>query len=320
MKTVDQAVETMPHADAVRKAVDTACGRIAPTWPLDQFIAVNPYWGFIDESICDVAPCLESYSGSRMTMPWSFYLEQFRAGTLRWEHLQEALQRCGARISVMELQDELERESPLAPRVPLMTSIAASQRDLLHGMSINDFVRHNVSQLCASYFDHAQSSGDTQHKNSLYQSWLRHASTDMSPWLLMGIHDVRDHTRSLPNEPLAMIELALQTLPVPKEGWADYFTALLMNINGWASWCAFERWQAALAESDDDHIVQLLAIRLAWERFAFVHLLGSKESSSWTIRWETLRGLRQQPSHNLPLIGSFRKRLRLLTKAVFAVR
>ena len=27
-------------------AVDAACARIAPAWPLDRLIAVNPYWGF----------------------------------------------------------------------------------------------------------------------------------------------------------------------------------------------------------------------------------------------------------------------------------
>ncbi len=294
MKTLDRVPEMNPQTEAVLRAVGTACRRIAPTWPLDQFIAVNPYWGFIGESIYDVAPCLESCSGSRMVMPRSFYREQWNAGSLRLEHLHEALQRCGASISVIELRDELERESPFAPRLPLMTSIADSKRDLLYGMSIDDFVRHNVSQHCASYFDYSQSSWDTQHKKNLYQSWLRHASTDMSPWLLMGMHNVRHHARSLPNEPLAMIELALQSLPVPKEEWADYLTALLMNINGWASWCAFELWQAVLAQKNDDHIIQLLAIRLAWERFAFVYLLESNEPSSWKIGWETLRAWRQQ--------------------------
>ena len=294
MKKPNRAVEASPKTHALFRAVDTACRRIAPTWPLDQFIAVNPYWGFIDESVCDVAPRLESYSGSRMVMPRSFYRERWNAGSLRSGHLQEALHRCGASISMIELQDELEREAPSAPRIPLMTSIADSQRDLLHGMSINDFVKHNISQHCASYFDHHQSSWDTQHNKSLFQSWLRHASADMSPWLLMGMHNIRHYARSLPNEPLAMIELALQTLPVPDEEWADYLTALLMNINGWSSWCAFERWQAELAQRDDDHIVQLLAIRLAWEHFAFIHLLDSKEPSSLKIRWETLRVWRQQ--------------------------
>jgi uncharacterized protein YbcC (UPF0753/DUF2309 family) len=294
MKTLAHVTEANPQTEAISKAADIACRRIAPTWPLDRFIAVNPYWGFIHESICDVAPRLETYSGSRMLMPRSFYREQWKAGALRSEHLQEALQRCGASISMKELQDELEHESQSAPRLPLMTLIADSQRDLFHGMSINDFVKHNVSQHCASYFDYSQSSWNSQHKKNLYQSWLRHASRDMSPWLLMGMHDVRHYARSLPDEPLAMIELALRSLPVPKAEWVDYLTALLMNINGWASWCAFERWQAALDQRDDNHIVQLLAIRMAWEHFAFVYLLEAKEPLSWRIGWETLRLWREQ--------------------------
>lgn len=294
MKKQNRIAETNPQTGAVMQAVSTACGRIAPTWPLDQFIAVNPYWGFIGESVRQVALSLQSYSGSRMVMPRSFYRERWIAGSLRPEHIEEALRRFGASLSIKELRDELEREAPSAPRIPLMTSIADSKRDLLHGMSLDDFVKHNVSQHCASYFDHSQSSWDTQHKKNLFQSWLRHASADRSPWLLMGIHHVRSHARSLPNQPLTMIELGLQSLPVPKERWADYLTALLMNINGWASWCAFERWQAALAHREDDHIVQLLAIRLAWEHFAFLHLLESQEPAAWTMAWERFRVWRQQ--------------------------
>jgi uncharacterized protein YbcC (UPF0753/DUF2309 family) len=41
-------------------------------------------------------------------------------------------------------------------------------------------------------------------------------------------------------------------------------TAVLASVNGWAAWCAQRRWQARLAGSDDDAIVELLAIRLAW--------------------------------------------------------
>ncbi|MGC9197940.1 MAG: YbcC family protein [Acidobacteriaceae bacterium] len=294
MKNPHHIPERNSETGAAGEAVETACGRIAPTWPLDQFIAVNPYWGFRGESVRQVAQSLESYSGSHMVMPRSYYRERWNARSLRPEHIEEALRRCGARLSLKEVREELEREAPSAPRIPLMTTIADSTRDLLHGMSLDDFVKHNISQHCASYFDHSQSSWDTQHKKNLFHSWLRHASADRSPWLLMGLHDVRSHARSLPSEPLAMIEVGLQRLPVPKEGWADYLTALLMNMNGWASWCAFERWQAALAEREDDHIVQLLAIRLAWEHYAFLHLLGSKEPTAWTMGWERLRAWRQE--------------------------
>ena len=246
MKTFDQNAECDQQTNAVAAVVESACKRIAPTWPLDQFIAVNPYWGFLSEPIRTVAERIESYSGSRMVMPRAFYREQWKVGSLRAEHLQKALERSELRISIMELLLHLEEESPTAPRVPLITSIADSERDLLHGMSISDFVTHNVSQHCASYFDHCQSSWGTPRHSSLYKVGWNTRETDRRPWLLMGVHRLRHYALSLPVEPLVLIEKALQILPVPPEERTDYLTALLMSLNGWASWCAYERWQANL--------------------------------------------------------------------------
>jgi uncharacterized protein YbcC (UPF0753/DUF2309 family) len=283
-----QTLGTGIDADTIRATVESACNRVAPTWPLDQLIAVNPYWGFVEDPIQTASRRIESYSGSRLLMPRSYFRNQWKAGSFCAEHLHEALDRSGHKMTMSELLGELEEESPSVSRVPLATVIVDSQRDLLHGMSISDFVTHNMSQHCASYFDHCQSSWETQHKTDLYQSWLHHASTDLSPWLLMGIHNVRSHARSLPETPLGMIAAALQVLPIPQSEWENYLTSVLMSMNGWASWCAYERWQARLAQRDDDHMIQLLAIRLAWEHFAFVHLLDAQALHAWAEAWDEL--------------------------------
>jgi uncharacterized protein YbcC (UPF0753/DUF2309 family) len=246
-----------------------------------------------------------------MAMPRAFYREQWNAGSLRAEHLQEALERSELSISLTELLLHLEGESPIAPRVPLFTSIVDSERDLLHGMSLGDFVTHNVSQHCASYFDDCQSSWGTQRKSSLYQSWLQHARTDRSPWLLMGIHRLRHYALSLPDEPLGLIEKALQVLPVPPEERTAYLTALLMSLNGWASWCAYERWQASLVQKDDDHIVQLLAIRLAWEQFAFEYLLDSDVRPSWKTGWKMVLDWRERSDAHLFVDWIFQEALEI---------
>ena len=311
MKSLANIATPKPQTIAIRKAIEAACKRIAPTWSLDQFIAVNPYWGFIDDPIRAVASRIESYSGSRMVMPRSFYREQWHSGAFGREHLQAALDRLEMNTPVEELLESLERVPHAPPRVPLMTSMADAKRDLLHGMSISDFVTHNVSQHCASYFDRYQSSWETQHKGNLYQSWLHHARNDMSPWLLMGIHHVRPYARSLPNEPLAMIERACSDLPVPQEEWEHYLAALLMSINGWASWCAFERWQARLSHQDDDHIVQLLAIRLAWDHFVYVRLLDSRKPQAWQDPWKDLVAWREQAESQSSFDWIFQEALEL---------
>jgi uncharacterized protein YbcC (UPF0753/DUF2309 family) len=273
---------------AIREAIESACKRIAPTWPLDQLIAVNPYWGFVEDTIQTAGRRIESYSGSRMLMPRCYYRDQWRAGAFGAEHLQDVLGRSGHTMAMAELIRALEGESTSVPRIPLATAVADAKRDLVHGLSINDFVTHNLSQHFASYFDDCQSSWETQHKTNLYKSWLHHASTDMSPWLLMGLHDVRFNARSLPDDPFVMITKGLQELPIPRDEWESYLTALLMSMNGWASWCAYERWQAKLAQTDDDHIVQLLAIRLAWEHFLFAHLLDAQALFVWAKEWDEL--------------------------------
>jgi uncharacterized protein YbcC (UPF0753/DUF2309 family) len=51
---------------------------------------------------------------------------------------------------------------------------------------------------------------------------------------------------------------------VPADERERYFSALLLDVNGWASWCAYLRWTQRLAGADDDNLRQLLAIRVAW--------------------------------------------------------
>ncbi len=52
--------------DALGDAVMRACGRIAPSWPLDRAIAVNPYWGWIDGPIEDAAAAVGALAGMRL--------------------------------------------------------------------------------------------------------------------------------------------------------------------------------------------------------------------------------------------------------------
>lgn len=42
-KILSVAHPSAPSTDTLQADIDCACARIAPTWPLDRFIAVNPY-------------------------------------------------------------------------------------------------------------------------------------------------------------------------------------------------------------------------------------------------------------------------------------
>ncbi|MBU6261329.1 MAG: DUF2309 family protein, partial [Burkholderiales bacterium] len=59
----------------IDRACERACGAIAPAWPLDRAIAVNPHWQRIDRPLRRVAARMAVLGGIRVLPP----REQLRA-------------------------------------------------------------------------------------------------------------------------------------------------------------------------------------------------------------------------------------------------
>ncbi len=268
MNTVTERL-TRTTPTVLRPVIDAACARIAPTWPLDRFIAVNPYWGHLERPIETAAANLAALAGSPMLMPRSWYREQWQAGRITQAHLAEAIEATGANGtstgSAEELVAHLNAGPSFAGRLPMATDLVDARRDTSHHMAWRDYVTHHVSQSTAAYFDQGQAAWVPDRSGGLYASWRRQSEHDFGPSMLMGYSGFSERLRHLPADPIALIDAAVAALRIPEAGREAYFTALLMSINGWSSWCAYQRWQARLAGRDDDHIVHMLAIRLAWE-------------------------------------------------------
>ena len=270
------------HSEALQHSADAACARLAPTWPLDQFIAVNPYWGWLDKPFDEAAAELARMSGSLMWTPREHHLARWKAGDLRAEHLRAALAstatQAGATFTAEELIHALHVAAVLPSRLGLMTDLVDAQRDLTHHVAWRDFVTHQVSQHCAAHFDRHQAVWGASHAQGLYATWLEQMKRDRSASLLMSAADWSCRVNRLPTQPAELMAWAAHQLQLPPAAITNYFTALLLSVNGWASWCAYERWQVSLAGAqaavpcestgavfDADALLNLLAIRLAWE-------------------------------------------------------
>ena len=252
-------------APSLQPAIDQACARIAPTWPLDRFIAVNPYWGHLERPIAAAAAELAALSGSPMLMSRDGFRQQWQAGQIGRQHLQAAIAAAESTETVDTLLAGLGARPALPARLPLATDRVDAHRDLGHAMAWRDYITHHISQCCAAFFDQGQAAWGPDRSGGLYPSWLRQSAHDLGPGMLMGYPGFSLRLARLPGEPRALIAAAMQALQVPAAAQEAYFSALLMSINGWASWCAYQRWQARLEQRDDDQIVHLLAVRLAWE-------------------------------------------------------
>ncbi len=263
--TLDTARPAPSAAAALQPAIERACARIAPTWPLDRFIAVNPYWGHLERPAAAAAAQLAALSGSPMLMSRDGFRQQWQTGRMGRQHLQAALAAAGSAETVDTLLASLDARPALPARLPLATDLVDAHRDLGHAMAWRDYITHHISQCCAAFFDQGQAAWGPDRNGGLYPSWLRQSAHDLGPGMLMGYPGFSARLARLPDQPQALIDAAMQVLLVPAAAHEAYFTALLMSINGWASWCAYQRWQARLEHRDDEQIVHLLAVRLAWE-------------------------------------------------------
>jgi uncharacterized protein YbcC (UPF0753/DUF2309 family) len=266
-------------SDHVKDAAERACARIAPTWPLDRFIALNPFWSLTHKPLPEVAGELAALSGARLLMPRKWYAQEWRAGRFGSEHLREAIEESGADVTEDELTALFWSGEPSPSQRPLVVSTMEALRHREHEVTWPEFVVERVSRFCASYFDDGQAQISGVREGGFYASWRIQAQTDQGPYLFMELHGYRATVAKLPTNAGDMIALACSDLGVPANERERYLSALLLDVNGWASWCAYLRWTARLAGGDDDHIRELLAIRLAWEWILFT-------ASDETIRAE----------------------------------
>src|ERR1041385_6576009 len=101
-------------------AVERACESIAPTWPLDRFIAVNPFWARTGTPLPKVAGDLAALSGAHLLMPRAWYADEWRAGRSRSKHLGEAAGESGADVTEDDLLASFWIREPRSSRRPLV--------------------------------------------------------------------------------------------------------------------------------------------------------------------------------------------------------
>ena len=285
--------------------IQLACARIAPTWPLDQFIAVNPYWGWVDKPMSEAAAALEALGGTRLTMPRSWFAAQWQAGHLQRTHLTAVVKRsAGEAFNKATLAQQVDAlvgalQAPAAQaqalqRLPLITDLRDAGSGPRPGVSWAEMVTHQVSQHCAAFFDTQQAGWGMQSSIGLWDAWRQQLAADHGlPWR-HGHAALAQQLAALPGDARAVVAQALTALGIGKHGRAAYLSAVLMAIGGWSAWCAYERWQARLAGKDDDLIEQLLAIRLTWEWLLHDDAPSSVASAGWSAQWSAADALIEQ--------------------------
>lgn len=250
----------MEHQPAQAHAVEEACRRIPPFWPLQHFVAVNPFLGLAEMTFADASRLLERVAHSAPLMDAEYYLGQIRVGSIAAADIRAAFVQLGSGVDpsdpVQWLQDQLTKSQSSDQVLTVADALDRTQ-----DTNWAAFIVDEISKWCSSYFDRGQSSWRLPWRDlSLYKAWKQIAEIDANPEVF-GLAGFRKHVREAPDSADAAIERALHLLNVPPTLTTDFLHRELMSVPGWSAFAVYQDRPAAGQEL----VRQLLAIRLAYD-------------------------------------------------------
>jgi uncharacterized protein YbcC (UPF0753/DUF2309 family) len=249
---------------------------------LKDYVAVNPYLGFVAQEFLSARHLLRSVSDFELLMSADYYRQQFAEGAFSRADIDAAVDELVAdgvagaeRIDVNQIVAYLreplgptpaadaEFESPSNPDRQLRTF--AEQLDEHTSSDWSRLIRDEISKHCATHYDQGQAtwSSDWQ-RLPLYQAWQMAAQHDRNIEIL-GIRGVRNLVAHLPQQPQAAVVELLTRLGVPQKLWADFLLCEALTMPGWIAWTKFQHRQAAQQGAECSDLAGLLAMRLAYE-------------------------------------------------------
>lgn len=251
----------------IERACSKACQAIAPAWPLDRAIAVNPHWSRISMPVRRVAARLAVLGGIHVFPPRDQQLRAWCEGRIGAADLTQALRQLPAALAAgltPELCADALQASTLQVQLPLLIDVLDNDPRRHTRLSWRQAITHQISQTCAAYFDEHQANWQPERDQGLFAFWRHALQHDHGIGLLMGLPHIGQALKALPATALDAERWVIERLGLPPTVWADYLESVLLTVNGWASWCAYLGWQAGLLGNKDSHLRELLAIRLAW--------------------------------------------------------
>ena len=271
------AIPSMPtsHGDhhraalmaQVEEACSLACQSIAPAWPLDRAIAVNPHWSRVGMPVRRVAARMAVLGCIAVFPPRDRQLRAWEAGRIVPADLEHALgqlpEAVGRKLTPQQCVLALQ-SSDSVRALPLLIDVLDNDPQRHTRLSWREAITHQVSQTCGAYFDRHQADWQPDRTQGLYAFWRDTLQHDHGIGLLMGLPDLGQAIDALPATATDAEQWVMQRLGLPPSVWSDYLEAVLLTVNGWASWCAYLAWQAGQVGGKDAHLRELLAIRLAW--------------------------------------------------------
>ncbi len=244
-----------------------------PSWPLQNTVAVNPFWYYRDQDFDSALANLSQMVQTNLMLPLSRFLAKFDSKQISTQSLIESLSILKEKYPKLpsQLEDFLEvcRFSPetLPEKVPAFADYLDRQKlDQAHW---GQFISSEVSKWAAGYLDQRQSIIQPHDQSSsFWEAWFQGQSYDPS-MELKGPSAFRKYTESFKNlsalEAISKIIASLELFD--SEMTVKYFQTLLTSVLGWSTAFKYLEWQKQLGYKTErsTSLTEFLAVRLIYD-------------------------------------------------------
>jgi uncharacterized protein YbcC (UPF0753/DUF2309 family) len=264
---------------------------VAPSWPLQSVVAVNPFWNLREKGFYQTLSQLSNLFGQSLFLPLESFVKKHDVGIISDDDIIRSLD--SLRQSGVKYDGDLARflrESSESTAKGLSFEVYSDLVSRLNGSELAADIITQVGKYCASYFDQGQSTFGLRVKSRrLFAEWSELIRLDKSMDYL-GYRRTPDFLASLPHEPLPAIERCAKMLGIeaglPLE---IYLMKVCHRTMGWCSHVHYHLWQESLGlghSSRGTKIEDIVAIFMAYEVWAKL------ANDGHDLAWST--GLKQQ--------------------------
>ena len=183
-------------------------GVVPPLWPLDGYVAVNPFVGLADQRFLDAQQLLQSVRDCRLLMPADYFRSLIEQGHLSRNQLEVAFAQCREEypdlyedFELAELSRWLEKKAPVPDVSGSRFLTVAEAVDQQLGSTWSSHIINDISRHCGAYFDQGQAVWKSPWNGlSLYEAW-RAAAQIGRRMDLLGLKGFRDFVARIPSSP-----------------------------------------------------------------------------------------------------------------------
>jgi uncharacterized protein YbcC (UPF0753/DUF2309 family) len=258
-----------------------AARRIAPVWPLADFVAVNPFLGLAELPFGAAQAMLGHVSGRPALPERATFANALASGRITEADLAAAIAAAGASITPEALRAVAHQPRPAAAISPAAMTVS----DLLDATLGTDWTRittEEIAKWLAAWADDGQASwGMPWRGQPLYAAWRAAARHDRAPEVA-GLRGFRALIATLPADAAESCAASLAALGIAQP--AAYLHRALLGLAGWGATLRQRGWLKELDGEANDGVIELLAIRLAWEQALHAHHTAPAFRAAWQAR------------------------------------